>query len=335
MEACEQPEIARYSAFPIRDEIAYNYYKKAIDSIWFPEHLDAELAKDQAQWPLIPEQIRAAVINVLAFFAVSDGVVNETLEDRLTGRIKSREIQLFYDFQKTMEDIHNISYSKLLEAYIKDPKEKARVFDAILNFPSIAAKIRWIHKTLGDNPSLARVLLTNVIVEGLMFQTSFAIIFWIAELFKVPGKGSMLPGLTKANEWISRDEGLHTEFGTMMYNRCKHRLPEAEVHEIFRGAIEAESMFARETLPTPLKGMNQDLMIQYLKFMADSLLKDLGYSKIYHNKPPQALGFMLKQSTGYRSSDFFTTEVSEYRASATATANQDEIMPDPDDENFE
>lgn len=332
MEDCEQED--RYTVSPIRDHEVYSWYQLEMGLLWHPEHLDVELAKDKFHWPNIPKNVQKTVKIVLSFFAISDGVVNETIESAISGRIKARECQLWYNFQKMMEDIHNITYGKLVEQYIVDVVERNSLLDALKNFPSIKAKVDWIHRNIrGTNIPLSKVLLVNTIVEGLMFSSSFAVIFWIADTFRAETGGMALPGLSKANEWISRDEGLHTEFGELMYKRCKHKLSADEVTSIIREAVDVESMFVREAMPDKMPAMNADLMIQYVQFVADGLLVDLGYKKFYNTLNP--FGFIIKQNMSVRQGDFFTDRaITEYKSTLLSGVSAIDALPDPDDEDF-
>lgn len=332
LEDCEKDD--RYTVSPIQDLEVYDWYKRQVGGLWHPEHLDVELAKDKYHWPNIASNIQKTVKIVLSFFAISDGVVNETIESAISGRIKSRECQLWYNFQKMMEDIHNITYGKLIEQYIVDVAERKELLDALTNFPSIKGKVDWIHKHVrGEKIPLAKILFINTIVEGLMFSSSFAVIFWIADTFRVEAGGMALPGLSKANEWISRDEGMHTEFGELMYRRCRYKLSAEEVEKIMREAVEIESMFVREAMPEKMPAMNQDLMIQYVQYVADGLLLDLGYKKIYNATNP--FGFIIKQNMSVRQGDFFTDRaITEYKATLLSGVKEADATPDPDDEEF-
>lgn len=330
-EDCEKDD--RYTVSPIKDQEVYEWYLKAKGLIWHAEHLDIELAKDKFHWPNIPKNVQKVIKTVLSFFAISDGVVNENIETAFTGRIKSRECLLWYNFQKMMEDIHNITYGKLVEQYITDVAERKNLLDALTQFPSIKAKVDWIHKNIRGDVPLSKVILINTIVEGLMFSSSFAVIFWIADTFRAEGGGMALPGLSKANEWISRDEGMHTEFGQLMYKRCKNKLPAEQVTDIIKDAVEVESMFVREAMPEKMPAMNHDLMIQYVKFVADGLLVDLGYSKYYNVVNP--FSFIVKQNISVRQGDFFTDHaITEYKATLMTGVSAMDSIPDPDDEDF-
>lgn len=339
---------------PDSSESIFKAYKKAQESFWVEEEIDAELKKDSINWPSIDPRIQNLIIHQIAFFLIGDGRVNQTISDHIESRITDREVLVWYNFQKMMEDIHNIVYVKLADAYVRDAKEKNKIFNAAENFPIIKKKINWLRKWLGENndinklepdtvksvielknaylamsaifkkeipgdlnilfnkldepkPMLAKQILINLIMEGLFFQGSFCIIFWVNHQY-----GGKLPGLTKANEFISRDEGMHTDFGIGLYiKKIMCKLPQKEVHEIMNEAVEIEIEFMEEALPSDLLNMNPVLMAKYIKFVADKLLSDLGYDTLYNVTNP--FEFMKKQSVSVRISDFFMdANVSEY-----------------------
>lgn len=383
-ELIENPEEKRYTVFPIKDDPTWQAYKKAKEAFWVEEEIDSTLAKDREDWETLDPAIKHLVKYILAFFAVSDGVVNETLTEEIVNRINSREIKLWYNYQIMMEDIHNIVYSKLIDTYITVPSEKRKTFDAIEHFPSIRKKIGWVHRWLGKKndvhkldaetqesirklrdmyqvwtgvasmtlgfrgdpakhvskppddlqvlfskldqprPTLARQLLINTIMEGLFFSASFCVIFWINHHYH------KLPGLVKANEAISRDEGMHTLFGAKLYNRMKHRLPENEVHSIIAEAVEIESDFINEALPKGLLNMNAVMMKEYLQFVADQLLILLKYKPLFGSTNP--FKFMEKQSMSVRIPDFFAiADVLEYGHHSAGMKPEDQTLSCNDD----
>ncbi len=342
MEQIENVENGRYTVLPIKDEASWNSYKKAQELFWVDEEVEKLLVKDAEDWKTLDSGIQHLIKYILAFFAISDGIVNENLTEEIVSRIAIREIKMWYDFQIMMEDIHNTVYSKLIDAYITDPVEKHRTFNAIENFPSIKNKINWVRRWLGNKndlhklqpesmkclrelrrapisepmlelfekmevpqPDLARQILINAIMEGVFFSGSFCAIFWIYHHYH------KLPGLSKANEYISRDEGMHTEFAIGLYRyKLQFKVPQVEVHKIMTEAVEIESEFINESLPKDLINMNSQLMTQYIRFVADQLLQSLGYSRLYNVTNP--FKFMEKQSMSVRMTDFFMEDVTEY-----------------------
>lgn len=337
LEKIEDPQIYKYFIKPDKNDFAFSFYKKAQESFWVEEEIDSELKKDLVHWNTLDSKIKHLIIHQIAFFLIGDGIVNKTISENIDCRIQDRQIQLWYNFQKMMEDIHNIVYFKLCDTYITDPDEKNKILSAVENYPILEKKINWLNKWLAYNefhqlsentlnllrnsvpkdselwlkmslekPSLAHQILINLIMEGLFFQGSFCIIFWINHQY---GK---LPGLTKANEWISRDEGLHTKFGITLYNtKINHRLTQDQVHQIMDEAVNIEIEFMSEALPESLLNMNINLMSEYIKFIADKILLDLKYEKKYFVNNP--FKFMEKQSISVRMSDFFIDQnVSDY-----------------------
>merc|ERR1712045_111708 len=206
--------------------------------------------------------------HVLAFFAASDGIVLENLSGRFSCEIQVPEARAFYGFQIAMENIHSETYSLLIEQYIRDPAEKDEVFDAIHTMPAVEAKARWAVQWMNDENCFAERIVAFAAVEGILYSGSFCAIYWLK-------KRGLMPGLTFSNELISRDEGLHAEFACLVYSMLQNKLPDDVVHNIVRGAVEIEIEFLTEALPVALIGMNSVLMIQYIKFVADRLLREL------------------------------------------------------------
>jgi ribonucleotide reductase beta subunit family protein with ferritin-like domain len=310
-EPLEEPEQARLAAFPVRDAWSYKFLEKCQSIFWVPSEFDKNLAEDSRDWPLLSADEQRFIKQVLAFFAVSDAVVNETIGEELSARIQPLEIRMVYNYQRMMEDVHNIVYSKLVETYTAgEPEERTRLLESMRHYPAVRAKVEWCRRQRASPASqrapLARVLFVNCLMEGLFFSGSFCAIFWAGHFLK------RLPGLTKANEFISRDEGLHTDFGIHLYRKhIRHPLGEAEARAIMGEAVDLEQAFIAEALPRNLRGMNAALMHQYIKFVADQLMKRLGYGAIFGAANP--FPFMQKQSVSVRSVDFFhDPEVTEY-----------------------
>jgi ribonucleoside-diphosphate reductase subunit M2 len=299
----------RYVMFPIKDEDIWKMYKKAEDSFWRVEEVD--LSKDINDWKNLDDNERYFISMILAFFAASDGIVLENLGLRFMTEVQLAEAKAFYGFQIAMENIHSIMYSQLIETYIKDPSEKDKLFNALDNFPCIAKKAEWAIKWINDKESeFATRLVAFACVEGIFFSGAFCSIFWLK-------KRGLLPGLTFSNELISRDEALHTEFAIMLYHKLENKLKKQKVEQIIKEAVEIENEFICEALPCNLIGMNQKLMKQYIEFVADRLLVQLGCDKIYNVSNP--FDFMELISIEGKT-NFFERRVGEY-ALATKESN--------------
>jgi len=272
----------RYVMFPIQDDSIWKMYKKQVDCFWRAEEVD--LSKDLADWAKLTADEKHFISMVLAFFAASDGIVMENLAMRFMNDVQLSEARAFYGFQIAMENIHSEMYSLLIDTYIHDSEEKSRLFCGVQNYPCISKKSEWAKRWIGDNrSSFASRLLAFACVEGIFFSSSFASIYWIK-------KRGLMPGLTLSNEFISRDEALHTEFAILLYSKLNKKLAKKRVHEIIHEAAEIEKEFITEALPCRLIGMNANLMCQYIEFVADRLCVQLGYEKIYKTANP--LDFM-------------------------------------------
>lgn len=268
------PDDNRFVMFPIRYDDIWQMYKTQIDCFWRPEEID--LTKDLAHWEGLSKDEQYYISMILAFFAASDGIVLENLAQRFMGEIQVSEARAFYGFQIAMENIHSHTYSLLIETYIKDTLEKERLFNAINNFPCIKKKSDWAQKWIHDNrSSFATRLVAFACVEGIFFSGAFCSIFWLK-------KRGLMPGLTFSNELISRDEALHCEFAILLYSKMVKKLSKAKINEIIKEAVEIETEFICEALPCRLIGMNSLMMTQYIQFVADRLLVQLGYDKIYN-----------------------------------------------------
>ena len=264
--------------FPIQHSDIWEMYKKQEASIWTAEELD--LSNDLHDWAnKLNDDERYFIKHILAFFAASDGIVNENLAENFLSEVQYTEAKFFYGFQVMMENIHSETYSLLIDTYIKDSKEKDYLFNAIETFEPVKKKAEWAMRWI-DNGSYAERLISFAAVEGIFFSGSFCSIFWLK-------KRGLMPGLTFSNELISRDEGLHCDFACMLYNNhLVNKLPKEEVAKIIRDAVEIEKEFVVESLPVRLIGMNSDLMCQYIEFVADRLLSELGNEKIYNASNP-------------------------------------------------
>jgi ribonucleoside-diphosphate reductase subunit M2 len=296
------PNDNRYVMFPIEDQDIWNMYKKQVDSFWRAEEID--LTKDLNHWnDKLSEEERSFISMILAFFAASDGIVLENLAIRFMSDVQVAEARAFYGFQIAMENIHSETYSLLIDTYISDKEEKMKLFKGIDNFPCIQKKAEWAKKWIHDKKSnFATRLIAFACVEGIMFSGAFCSIYWLK-------KRGLMPGLTFSNELISRDEALHAEFAVLLYKKLIKKLSKNKVYEIIKNAVEIETEFICEALPCRLIGMNSVLMTQYIQFVADRLVVQLGYDKIYNVSNP----FDWMELISIESkANFFESNVSSY-----------------------
>lgn len=313
----------RFVMFPIRYPRVWEMYKKAEASFWTAEEVD--LGADLADWERLEPDERHFIKMVLAFFAASDGLVNENLAGRFMGEVQISEARAFYGFQIAMEGIHGETYSLLIDTYVADPEEKARLFNAIENVPSIKRKAEWAMKWIESSESFAERLVAFACVEGIFFSGSFCAIFWLK-------KRGLMPGLTFSNELISRDEGLHCDFACLLYSMLENPLSQARVEEIVRDAVAIEHEFVSESLPVSLIGMNAELMCQYIEFVADRLVRALGHAQPFGAKNPFPFMDLISMDG---KTNFFERRVGEYAKSNVGhgeTAAPAEL--DFDDEDF-
>ena len=291
----------RYTMFPVKYDDIYQIYKRQIDSFWRTEEVD--LSKDLNDWASLNDDEKYFISMVLAFFAASDGIVMENLNINFCNEVQVAEARAFYSFQAAMESIHSEMYSILIDTYIRDNEQKSKLFKSLDNFPCIAKKAQWAQKWMGDKrSSFASRLIAFACVEGIFFSSSFASIYWIK-------KRGLMPGLTLSNEFISRDEALHTEFAVLLYSKLNKKVNKKRVMEIIKEATEIEKEFITEALPCRLIGMNAKLMSQYIEFVADRLSLQLGYDKIYESSNP--FDFMELISVEGKT-NFFERFVSDY-----------------------
>ncbi len=308
----------RYVMFPIQDQDIWKMYKKQIDCFWRAEEID--LSKDLKDWDQLSSDEQYYIKMIIAFFAGSDGIVLENLAMRFMSDIQLSEARAFYGFQIAMENIHSEVYSLLIDTYIKDSEDKSRLFNALNTFPCITKKGDWAKKWINDKRSSFAVrLIAFACVEGIFFSGAFCSIYWL----KKRGK---MPGLTFSNELISRDEALHTEFAVLLYNKLQKKVKKQKVIDIIKEAVAIEKEFICEALPCRLIGMNAPLMSQYIEFVADRLLMQLGYEKIYNSNNP--FDFMEMISIEGKT-NFFEKRVGEY-ALATKEKTDDVFDMDAD-----
>merc|ERR1712004_640911 len=296
----ENPQ--RFVILPIKYDDIWKMYKKAMASFWTAEEID--LSMDLADWAKLKDGEKHFIKHVLAFFAASDGIVNENLVERFMQEVQIPEARCFYGFQVAMENIHSETYSLLIDTYIKDPAERSKLFNAIETVPAVHKKAKWALNWINsENASYAERVVAFASVEGIFFSGSFASIFWLK-------KRGLMPGLTFSNELISRDEGLHTDFACLMYSHLVDKLSQDRVYEIVCEAVEPEIEFLTDALPVALIGMNCELMAQYIKYVADRLLVELKCEKYYNVDNP--FDFM-EQISMEGKTNFFEKRVGEYQ----------------------
>jgi len=266
----------RFVILPINYPRIWEMYKKHEASFWTAEEID--LSDDMKHWENLNDGERHFISHVLAFFAASDGIVNENLAVNFMSEVQVPEARCFYGFQIMMENIHSETYALLIDTYIKDPIEKDRLFHAIDTVPAVKKKAEWALRWI-ENGSFAERLVAFAAVEGIFFSGSFCSIFWMK-------KRGLMPGLTFSNELISRDEGMHCEFACLLYGMLSQKLSKQEVNHIITDAVDIEKEFVTEALPVNLIGMNDKLMSQYIEFVADRWLVELGYDKVYNVSNP-------------------------------------------------
>jgi len=301
----------RFVLFPIEHHDIWKFYKKAEASFWTAEEID--LSQDLKDWANLNDNERHFISHVLAFFAASDGIVNENIAEHFLSEVQYTEAKFFYGFQIAIENIHSETYSLLIDTYVKDAKEKSKLLNAIDTMDCVKKKAEWALKWI-DEGNYQERLIAFAAVEGIFFSGSFCSIFWLK-------KRGLMPGLTFSNELISRDEGLHCDFACLLYNNhLIEQLPKEKVTGIIRDAVAIEQEFVTDALPVKLIGMNEELMCQYIEFVADRLLSELGCSKIYKSNNP--FDFMDMISLQGKT-NFFEKRVAEYQK-AGVIKNEDE-----------
>lgn len=304
----------RFVLFPISHPSIWEMYKKAVASFWTAEEID--LSTDLRDWSeKLSEDERYFIKHILAFFAASDGIVNENLAVNFMSEVQYPEARCFYGFQIMIENIHSEAYSLLIDTYINDSKEKDYLFHALDNVECVSKKANWALRWI-SNGSFAERLVAFAAVEGIFFSGSFCSIFWLK-------KRGLMPGLCFANELISRDEGLHCDFACLLYSELMHKLEKAQVTEIISSAVMIEKEFVRDALPVKLIGMNADLMCQYIEFVADRLLQSLGCQKVYGAQNP--FDFMELISLQGKT-NFFERRVSDYQKSSVLSKKEENVF---------
>ena len=307
----------RFVLFPLKYHDIWELYKQSQMSNWTSEEID--LAQDLTDWnEKLNDDEKHYVKNVLAFFAASDGIVNENLAENFLKEVQYPEAKCFYGFQIAMENVHSETYSLLIDTYIKDSKERDHLFNAIETVPSVKKKADWALKWI-DSESFAERLIAFAAVEGIFFSGSFCSIFWLK-------KRGLMPGLTFSNELISRDEGLHCMFACLLHNKhIQNKVSSERIQQIICEAVEIEKEFVTESLPVSLIGMNSKLMQQYIEFVADFWLTELGCSKVYNVENPFDFMEMLSLQN---KSNFFEKRVSEYQKTSDKAIDFDNLDED-------
>ncbi|KAK4106899.1 hypothetical protein N658DRAFT_555666 [Parathielavia hyrcaniae] len=315
----ENPQ--RFVLFPIKYHEIWQMYKKAEASFWTAEEID--LSKDLHDWNnKLNDDEKYFVSHILAFFAASDGIVNENLVERFSGEVQIPEARCFYGFQIMMENIHSETYSLLIDTYIKEPSQRTHLFNAIDTIPAIRKKADWALRWITDKKStFAQRLVAFAAVEGIFFSGAFASIFWLK-------KRGLMPGLTFSNELISRDEGLHTDFACLLFSHLNHRPSKQVIEDVIVDAVKIEQEFLTEALPCALLGMNSNLMKQYIEFVADRLLVALGNEKVYRSTNP--FDFMENISLGGKT-NFFEKRVGEYQKAGVMASTKKPVQEDGDE----
>lgn len=299
----------RFVLLPIKYPKIWEMYKKAEASFWTAEEID--LHPDLKDWDTLNKGEKHFISNVLAFFAASDGIVNENLATNFMESIQIPEARCFYGFQIMMENIHSETYALLIDTYIKDPAEKDRLFHAIDTVPCVKKKADWALKWIGAG-SFTERLVAFAAVEGIFFSGSFCSIFWLK-------KRGLMPGLSFSNELISRDEGMHCEFACLIYSMLENKLPKEKIYEMIGDAVTIEKEFITEALPVDLIGMNSKLMCQYIEYVADRWIVSLGYPKLYNAINP--FDFMELISLQGKT-NFFEKRVGEYQKNGVTASTK-------------
>ncbi len=313
MEVLLEENKERFVLLPIKYPKIWEMYKKAEASFWTAEEID--LSHDQTDWNRMNDGERHFISHVLAFFAASDGIVNENLAVNFMKEVQLPEARCFYGFQIMIENIHSETYSLLIDTYIKDPAEKYRLFHAIDTVPCVKKKAEWALRWIGSG-SFAERLIAFAAVEGIFFSGSFCSIFWLK-------KRGLMPGLTFSNELISRDEGLHCDFACLLYSMLNTKLSQEKVTQVITDAVKIEQEFVTDALPVSLIGMNAKMMAQYIEFVADRLLVALGCPKVYNSHNP--FDFMEMISLQGKT-NFFEKRVAEYQKSGVMSTKEENVF---------
>jgi ribonucleotide reductase beta subunit family protein with ferritin-like domain len=304
---------SRFSLFPIEHDDLWGMYKQHVASFWTADEVD--LSADLTDWQeKLTDSERHFISMVLAFFAGADGIVNENLAENFCREVTVPEARCFYGFQMAMESIHQETYCLLIDTYITDPKDRDVLFSAHTKVPSVQKKAKWAQRYMGSEASFGERLVAFAAVEGIFFSGAFCAIFWLK-------KRGLMPGLTFSNELISRDEGLHCSFACQLYSKLERKLPERQIHDLIQEAVQVEKGFICDALPVSLIGMNASLMAQYIEFVADRLLRDLGYRPLFGSKNPFDWMDMISLEG---KTNFFEKRVGEYQKSGVMASLQED-----------
>ncbi len=304
----------RFVLFPIQHDDIWQWYKRSEACFWTAEEID--LTADLVDWEKLTDDERHFIKHVLAFFAASDGIVNENLAENFVSEVQYTEAKFFYGFQIMMENIHSETYSLLIDTYIKDNKEKDYLFNAIENLDCVKKKAEWALRWI-DKGSFAERLIAFAAVEGIFFSGSFCSIFWLK-------KRGLMPGLSFSNELISRDEGMHCDFACSLYNdHVQNKLDKGVIEGLIKDAVDIEKEFVTDALPVRLIGMNSELMCQYIEFVADRLLSSLGNAKIYNVENPFPWMDMISLQG---KTNFFEKRVGDYQKSGVMTGRDTQVF---------
>jgi ribonucleoside-diphosphate reductase beta chain len=304
----------RFVLFPIQHDAIWKMYKQAEASFWTAEEID--LHQDLTDWLKLNDDERHFIKHVLAFFAASDGIVNENLVLNFMREVQIPEARCFYGFQVAIENIHAETYSLLIDTYIKDPKEKDHLFNALQNLDCVAKKGNWALRWIDHAPSFAHRLIAFAAVEGIFFSGSFCAIFWLK-------KRGLMPGLSFSNQLISRDEGLHCDFACLLYSMLQTKLHPAAVEAIITEAVQFEKEFVTDAIPVALIGMNAEMMSQYIEYCADRLLMALGNPRVYNVENPFPWMEMISLQG---KTNFFENRVSEYQKAGVMAEKNKQVF---------
>jgi ribonucleoside-diphosphate reductase beta chain len=311
----------RLSILPIKYKDIWDMYKKHVSHFWRKEELTSIMIKDRKDWDgSLNQKEKQMTLLMMIYFLGSDNIVNLNIGDNLMSEICILEAKYFYSMQMLIENIHSETYSSLLLHYSDNERESLRLMKYMRESESIKKKAKWALQWQDNKKPFAERLLAQIFVEGIQFTSSFCIIFWFSSR-------NLLPALTKSNEWISRDEKLHTDFGVLLYTKYLiNKLNEIQVHKMMNDVVEIEICFAREAIPDGLPRINKDLMEEYIKYKADELLLDLGYSKLYKAANPFTFSIMAEIKD--RRSDFFTDPSSTYKFGSINDGDEDWLIED-------
>jgi ribonucleotide reductase beta subunit family protein with ferritin-like domain len=319
MEYLLNPENNRLTVYPIMNPRIWESYKKQQAAFWTAEELD--FSKDYDHFMSLTSNEQHFIKMILAFFSSSDTIVNINLSERFLSDVKIREAIVAYTYQMMMESVHSETYSLQIDNIVRDPEEKNKLLNAVREYNCIAEKAAWAVRWIESSDSFAARLLAFAIVEGVFFSGAFCSIFWLK-------KRNVMPGLCASNELIARDEGMHCSFAVMLYGMLTYKLSELEVHDMFKDAVEIERKFICESLPCALLGMNSDSMTLYIKFVADRLLVDLGYNKLFNVTNP--FDFMESISVEGKT-NFFESRPTQYQKASVLNKSRDTVFDMNDD----